>query len=107
LSPGLAATSTDTRSWLSRSDDLWNYQVGLVFKPTPESSLYVSTSSSATPPGSYLAQGSEGNGLTPGRGEANITPDDLKVEKTKSYEVGAKWNLFGDSLALTLAAFQT
>lgn len=107
VSPGLAVASTDAREWLARSDDLWNYQVGLIFKPTPDSSLYISTSSSATPPGSFLAQGSESNSLTPGRGETNVTPDDLKVEKTRSYEIGAKWNLFGDSLALTLAAFQT
>ncbi|MFK4872511.1 TonB-dependent receptor [Novosphingobium sp. ZW T3_23] len=104
VSPGLTATSTANRTWVSRTDDLWNYQAGLVFKPTAGSSIYISTSSSATPPGSFLAQGSEGNAL-------NTTAQDLtnalKVEKTKSYEVGTKWNLFGDTLALTLAAFQT
>jgi catecholate siderophore receptor len=104
VSPGLTATSTANRTWVSRTDDLWNYQAGLVFKPTADSSIYISTSSSATPPGSFLAQGSEGNAL-------NTTAQDLtnalKVEKTKSYEVGTKWNLFDDTLALTLAAFQT
>src|SRR3546814_1974154 len=33
--------------------------------------------------------------------------DDLKVEKTKSYEIGAKADLFDDHLSLTFAAFQT
>lgn len=104
VSPGLAATSTAERGWVSRTDDLWNYQAGIIFKPTPDSSIYVSTSSSATPPGSYLAQGSEGNGLN--TGSQDLT-DALKIEKTKSYEVGTKWNLFDSSLALTFAAFQT
>jgi len=104
VSPGLTATSTANRTWVSRSDDLWNYQAGLVFKPTADSSLYISTSSSATPPGSYLAQGSEGNALNT---TTQALTDALKVEKTKSYEVGTKWNLLGDTLSLTLAAFQT
>lgn len=104
VSPGLAATSTDDRKWVERTDDLWNYQAGLIFKPTPNSSIYVSTSSSATPPGSYLAQGSEGNALNTTSQELT---DALKIERTKSYEVGAKANLFNDSLALTFAAFQT
>src|SRR3546814_16858693 len=33
--------------------------------------------------------------------------DDLKVEKTKSYEIGAKADLFDHHLSLTFAAFQT
>lgn len=107
LSPGLGATSSDSRTWISRTDNLWNYQAGLVFKPAPNGSIYISASSSATPPGSYLAQGSESNGLVAGRGESPVTPDQLKVEKTKSYEIGTKWDLFDDSLALTLALFQT
>jgi len=104
VSPGLAATATTSRTWISRKDNLWNYQVGLIFKPTPNSSIYVSSSSSATPPGSFLAQGSEGNGLN--TGSQSLT-DALKVERTRSYEAGTKWDLFGGNLNLTLALFQT
>ena len=104
VSPPLAITSTADRTWIKRTDNLWNYQAGLVFKPTENSSLYISTSSSATPPGSYLAQGSEGNGLNTTSQELT---DALKIEKTKSYEIGAKANLFNDSLALNFAAFET
>lgn len=104
VSPGLAATSTANRSWFSRKDDLWNYQLGLIYKPTPDSSIYVSTSSSATPPGSFLAQGAEGNALNT---TSQALTDALKVEKTKSYEIGTKWNLLDSTLALTLALFQT
>lgn len=104
VSPGLAATATTNRSWVSRTDDLWNYQVGIVFKPTPDSSIYASTSSAATPPGSYLAQGAEGNALNT---TSQALTDALKIERTRSYEIGTKWNLFGNSLALTFALFQT
>lgn len=104
VSPGLTATSQDSRTWVKRTDDLWNYQAGLVFKPTENSSIYISTSSAATPPGSYLAQGSEGNGLNTTSQELT---DALKIEKTKSYEIGAKANLFDGGLALTAAIFQT
>ncbi|MGE6694264.1 TonB-dependent receptor [Sphingobium limneticum] len=104
VSPGLAATSTVNRTTLKRQDDLWTYQAGIVFKPTESSSIYASTSTSATPPGSFIANGAEGNALnTTSQG----LTDALKVEKTKSYEIGAKANLFGDSLSLTLAAFRT
>ena len=106
-SPALALTATTDRTWIERTDNLWNYQAGLIFKPTPDSSIYISTSSAATPPGSYLGNGNESNGLTAGRGEVLASVDDLKIEKTKSYEIGTKWNLFGGNLALTAAAFQT
>jgi catecholate siderophore receptor len=36
-----------------------------------------------------------------------IDPSSLKVQKTTSYEIGTKWSLFHDQLALTLDAFQT
>jgi catecholate siderophore receptor len=104
VSPGLAATSTAERSRFDRQDDLWTYQAGLVFKPVPEGSIYASTATSATPPGAFLAQGAEGNALNT---TSQSLTDALKVERTRSYEVGAKWNLFDETLALTLAGFRT
>lgn len=105
VSPGLTATSTNVaRTSVERTDDLWNYQAGLIFKPTSSSSIYVSTSSSATPPGSYMSQGLEGNAINTG---SQILTDALKIERTKSYEIGTKWDLFNGGLALTLAGFQT
>src|SRR3546814_9399018 len=80
----------------------------LVFKPTPNTSIYASYATSATPPNSLIGEGSESNGLTPGRSEpASTMIDDLKVEKTKSYEIGAKSDLFDEHLSLSFAAFQT
>jgi catecholate siderophore receptor len=105
VSPGILVTAPTTgRTYFGREDDLWTYQVGLIAKPTPDTSVYVSTSTSATPPGSFLAQGSEGNGLVT---TSQSATDALKVEKTKSYEVGAKANLLDGNLSLTGALFQT
>src|SRR3546814_18323643 len=92
---------------IERSDDLFNWQAGLIFKPTANTSLYASYATSSTPPNSLLGEGREDNGLTPGRGQAPIGVDDLKPQKTTSYEVGAKANLFGGKSSLSLAGFQT
>jgi len=92
----------------SRTDNLFNWQAGLVFKPTPETSLYASYATAATPPNSLLGEGREDNALPTTVTTANqAILDSLKVQKTRSYEVGAKANLFHDKLALTLALFQT
>ena len=93
---------------LARKDDFLNWQAGLVFKPASNGSFYVSFAQSTTPPGSMLGEGSDGNGLSPGRGEfAGTLPEDLKPEKTKSYEVGTKWELLDAALNLNLALFRT
>ncbi|UYY77039.1 TonB-dependent receptor [Sphingomonas sp. R1] len=107
VTPGQAATATSTFS-LSKTNNLFNWQAGLVFKPTKNTSLYASYATAATPPNSLLGEGQEGNAL----GTTNTTTalallDSLKVEKTKSYEIGAKANLFREQLALGLALFQT
>ena len=101
----IPAGAVQTR--LERTDDLFNWQAGLVFKPAHDVSLYASYATSATPPNSLLGEGREDNSLTPGRGQAAIDVDDLKPQKTRSYEAGAKANLFHSRLALTAAAFQT
>ena len=101
---GVAATSTAGRTFIGRTDDLWTYQAGLVYKPVESASIYASTSTAATPPGSFLGQGSDTNGVVT---TSQISTDDLKIERTRSYEVGAKWNLFDNALALNLALFQT
>lgn len=107
VSSGLSATSTAARTWLERKDDIWSYQAGLIYKPVENASIYISTSSAATPPGSFLGQGTESNSIGAGRGETLVSLDDLKVEKTKTYEIGTKWDLFDRNLSVTLAAFQT
>lgn len=95
-------------SKISRTDELFNWQAGLVFKPTSETSLYASYATAATPPNALLGEGREDNALPTTATPANLAIlDSLKVQKTKSYEVGAKGSLFHEKLALGLAVFQT
>jgi catecholate siderophore receptor len=105
VTPGLAANATRAIK-LSRTDTVFNYQVGLVFKPTASTSLYGSIATSATPPNSLLGEGSEGNGLGTTAAALPLL-DSLKVEKTKSYEIGGKADLLNGRLSLTAAVFQT
>ena len=90
----------------SRTDELFNWQAGLVFKPTKDTSLYASYATSATPPNALLGEGSEPNALPTTAATANVLAL-LKPTKTKSYEVGAKANLFHERLGMSVAVFQT
>ncbi|WP_157216681.1 TonB-dependent receptor [Flavisphingomonas formosensis] len=114
VQPGLAATALPTaRYTVRRSDGIVDYQAGLIFKPTKETSLYVSYATASTPPNSLIGEGREDNALgsvgttIPNSAAAQAFSDALKVQRTKSFEAGAKANLFGDALALTGAVFQT
>ena len=103
---GTYTTTVQTR--LKRTDALFNWQAGLVVKPTRDTSVYASYATSATPPNSLLGEGSENNALPTTATTANLALlDTLKPQKTKSYEVGAKAALFGERLQLGAAAFQT
>lgn len=81
--------------------DFVNYQVGLVYKPTANSSIYASWSTASTPP--TISAGDQNTGTTNGSG--NFVATVLDPEETESFEIGAKANLFGDRLALSGALF--
>lgn len=81
--------------------DFVNYQIGLVFKPTTASSVYVSWATAATPP--TISAGDQNT--SGGTGTGNLLTTVLDPEETTSWEVGAKANLFGGRLAVSGAAF--
>ena len=96
------------RPVVKRQDDFVTYQAGVVFKPTANTSVYASYATSATPPNSLVGEGQELNSLgTVGGAAGQAAIDALRVEKSRSYEVGAKADLFGQKLALTAAVFRT
>ncbi len=76
-----------------------NYQAGLVYKPTANSSVYASWSTSSTPPTISAGDQNTGNGM--GSGSTLLDP-----EETESFEIGAKANLFDQKLSLGITAFQ-
>lgn len=84
--------------------DFVNYQVGLVYKPSENTSLYASYSTSSTPP---TVSGGDQNGATGGQGSGNLSGQVLDPEDTENYEIGAKAELFGQKLSLSGALFRT
>lgn len=92
----------DAKSGDARSDGLWNYQAGVVFKPAPNGSVYVSYGTSSNPAGENFGQAGGADGPA---GGAKI--HDLKPEKSRSWELGTKWDLMEDKLSLAAAVFQT
>lgn len=86
----------------SRTDNIWNYQLGLVYKPVSYGSVYVSHGTSSNPVGENLGQAGGADGPA---GGASIR--DLKPEKSLSWELGTKWDLMNRKLSLTGALFET
>lgn len=89
---------------LRRSDGIWSYQLGAVYKPTPNGTIYASFGTSASPSGQCagLAGGSEGAGAC----TLTTRNEDLAPEKVRSFEIGTKWDVM-DDLSLTAALFRT
>ncbi|HKU99629.1 MAG TPA: TonB-dependent receptor, partial [Vineibacter sp.] len=77
-----------------------NWHLGVVYKPLPNGSIYAAFSSSSNPTGEQLdGGGADYGGITAG----NAT---LKPERNYSYELGTKWDILGEKLALTAAIFR-
>lgn len=89
------ATTATGQTTLKNEASFWNYQAGLVYKPTPDSSLYVSYGTSSNPSGEGAGDASSVAANT-----VNLDP-----EENRSYEVGAKANI--GRLNLTAAVFRT
>ncbi|MEE4080350.1 TonB-dependent receptor [Pseudomonas viridiflava] len=81
-----------------KTTQLWNYQLGVVYKPAPNGSIYAALSTSSNPSGETSGNG----GLELAANNADLDP-----EKNRNYELGTKWDFFGDDLSLTAALFRT
>ncbi|HEX7080797.1 MAG TPA: TonB-dependent receptor [Gammaproteobacteria bacterium] len=91
-------TEAGVSTTLRNDADFWNYQAGLVYKPAPAGSLYVSTGTSSSPSGNTLGDGTEN------LSEGNA---DLEPERSRTYEIGTKWALLDGRLSLASAVFRT
>ncbi len=97
IAPGRGAPAGTPNYDASREDNLFNYQLGLAYKPLPNGTIYATFGTSSTP--SSVA----GNNVN------DVVSEDsagLEPEKSRTVEVGTKWQLFDDSLMLTAALFQ-
>ena len=98
------SASKDGFPTVSSQSDMWNYNVGAVFKPVPIGSLYVAYGTGSEPVGAEL-DGTSANygGLNPSSPINQIfSPIESKAE-----EVGTKWELFERHLLVTGALFRT
>ena len=75
----------------------WNYQAGVVYKPTPDGSIYFGYGTSSNPSGEGV-----GDFSTVAVNTQNLAPED-----NESYEAGVKWQLFDQQLNVTGAVFRT
>ena len=94
-----------TNGTLSSDSTIFNYQAGVVYKPAPNGSVYLTYSTSSNPSGETLGQsggadGAAGGGLSVGN--ANLDP-----ERNRSIELGTKWDVLNEKLSLTAAVFRT
>lgn len=88
------------------ADDLFSYRAGLVFKPVEAGSIYVSFANSKTPSkssvnGSCTATQTITNGVPQGNANCNVDP-----ETAINIELGTKWDVVQNRLALTAAVFR-
>lgn len=83
---------------IKNEKDFINWQAGLTFKPTDNSSIYASYATSSNPVGVDGGDGSEG---------ITAAIENLKPEEVKTYELGTKWDVLNDRLNLTAAIFRT
>lgn len=86
----VAGSKTETR--LSRDDSMASPRAGLVYEPLPELSFYANYGTSFNPSAETFSLSTA---------SALVGP-----EKSRSYEVGAKGELFDQALQLTAAAFR-
>ncbi len=82
----------------SRTDNLFNYQFGLAYKPVPQGTIYASYGTSSTP--SAVAGATASDILRKSSDEA------AAPEKSRSVEAGVKWLVLDERLTLTGAVFQ-
>ncbi|QKE62107.1 TonB-dependent siderophore receptor [Aquipseudomonas campi] len=87
----------DTRTQLESTDEMLSGRVGLAYKPVENGTIYVAWGNSYNPSAQGLA--TTGTGLE--EGNQNLDP-----EKNETWELGTKWELLDQRLALNAAIFR-
>ncbi|RYY75594.1 MAG: catecholate siderophore receptor Fiu [Gammaproteobacteria bacterium] len=87
----------------SLEDNLISWKVGGTYKPAENGSIYVSYATSQLPPGSSnFALNTD-----PLTASSNANSPNLEPQKGTNQELGTKWNVFDNKLALTAAVFKS
>jgi catecholate siderophore receptor len=99
---GTAPNQVLTPANLSVDDTLFSYKVGVLFKPAPNGSIYLSTATSQQPPG-----GSNFTLAAAGAGSNNANRVDLEPTEGSNLELGAKWEFNNGAFIVTGALFDS
>ncbi len=91
-------TTTGVITRLESNTHFWNYQLGLVFNPLPNGSIYAAWSTSSNPSGETGGEGADG---------LSAANQILDPERSRNYEIGTKWDFFDERLGLNAAVFRT
>ena len=87
---------------LGRTDSMVSWRGGIVYKPRANGSIYAGYGTSFNPASDAGNVGTALSGSDTAVNSVNLEP-----EKTRNVEVGTKWAVFGDRLALSGAFFNT
>jgi len=82
--------------------NLWNPKASVIWELTDKMSFYASFSKAAVPPGNSVSNG----GATTVSANGTISAADLAPERTKTFDLGAKFSLFGNRLLIQSAVYQ-
>ena len=101
-----ASDPVDPTDWGGSAEESFlSYQAGLMFKPAEYGTLYLSTSSASIPE-AQAASSSGQDQSYPGVAGSYEGTIGAKPEKTRSVELGTKWNLFGNRLLVSGDIFE-
>ena len=95
LPAGTVVPGVDT----SKSGNLPNYKLGVLYKPAANGSIYANFAVSQEPPG--------GNTLTLSNSANSADNPNFDPQKARTIELGSKWDLLDEKLLLTGALYRT
>ena len=84
---------------LDASDDLFSWKAGALYKPAENGSIYVAFGNSKQPPGGSTFA------LSPTAG--NVNNPVFKPQEGSNAEIGTKWDLLNNNLALAVALYRS
>lgn len=84
---------------LNMAGNLVNFKLGALYKPTKDSSVYASYSTSKQPPG--------GSNFALSSAASSAANPKFDPQETKNMEIGTKWDLLDQKLSFTAAIYRT
>jgi catecholate siderophore receptor len=84
---------------VSADDTLLSWKFAALYKPAENGSVYISYGTALTPPG--------GSNFSLSAAESNINNPAFDPQETDNFEIGTKWELFDNRLAVSGAYYET